>query len=186
MTMIKKLAVLATATAAFAATPAMAQDSNSDGTASVNIVAPLSLANTASLDFGTIVLPTVATTGTVIVDSAGLRTCPAGFTCTAAGTSAAAYTLTATENVGVTITVPDTVSIANGNGDNLTVDLLPESGVLGSDATQTGNDFALTMPDNPTGSSSVYAFSFGGSIALADTTPDGAYSGTITVDADYQ
>lgn len=186
MTMIKKLAVLATATAAFAATPAMAQDSNSDGTASVNIVAPLSLANDASLDFGTIVLPTVATTGTVEIAADGTRTCPAGFTCTAAATAAAAYTLTATENVGVTITVPDTVSIANGNGDSLTVDLLPEDGDLGTDGTQSGNDFSLTMPDNPGGSSSTYSFAFGGSIDLADTTPDGAYSGTITVDADYQ
>ena len=186
MTMIKKLAVLAAATTALAATPAAAQDaSDSTGTASVNIVQPMTLTKDSDLDFGTVILSGAgAWSGDLVeIDDANTRTCAANLTCAGAGGTSAAYTLDASGDAGVSVTIPDTVTISNGVDPDLTVDLLPEnsSALIAASATQSGDTFSFTMP-----SGGSFAFAFGGEIALASTTGDGLYSGSITVTADYQ
>lgn len=194
MTMIKKFAAIAAAATAFAATPAMAQDaSNSDGEARINIVSAMTLTRVNDLDFGTVIL--VGNGGanwaeTISIDDASTRDCGLNGYVLCAGTveQSAEYTLSATQNVGVTVTIPDTVVISSG-ANSLTVDLEPELGDLGvsSGTTAAGSTvFAFNMPAASTGTQASYDFAFGGSIDLDQDTVDGAYSGTILVEASYQ
>lgn len=190
MTMIKKLAVLATATAAFAATPAAAQDaSDSTGTASINVVTPMTLTKNEDLNFGTVILSggvSATFTGAIVsMDDADGRTCDADLTCAGTGATSANYTFTASEGADVSLTIPTSVAISNGTDPDLTVDLEPEnstdlsavSGITSAD----NSTFEFAMP-----SGGSLTFGFGGQIALDYNTPDGLYSGPILVTAEYK
>ena len=65
--MTRHFALLAMLAAALLPSAARAQDANADGQASVRIVKPLSLANYADLDFGTVVITGLGA-GTVTID----------------------------------------------------------------------------------------------------------------------
>lgn len=188
MTMIKKLAVLATATAAFAATPAAAQDaSDSTGTASVNIVSPMTLTKQADLDFGTVILGAAGwASGSVQVDDADARSCVT-VVCTDAIGASAEYLLEATGDTTVSVSIPDTVEIAltTDNTKKLTVDLEPE---LASSITGTTNydDSVADVYTFTMDSSGSQTLKFGGSIDLVEgSVQDGLYTGPFTVTADY-
>lgn len=139
--------------------------------ATAKIFKPLTISKTQDLDFGTIVLAGASFTGEIVtVAAGGTVTCGSGtgkITCGGAP-KAAKFHLVGTNNSAVTVTSP----AFNLTGP-ATLAVTPTSTVqtvnLGSAGLTTGIDVLL-----------------GGSITLASSTPDGTYSGTWTVTADYQ
>ena len=165
---MKKLLISAGALAALAlSTPALAANT-ATADATVNIVSPLSLVNDTGLNFGTIVGPFAGED--VHVDSTGNRTCPATLTCSGnASVSAASFTLTGTPDQGVTLTIPDSVTLNGSVSGSLTVDL---TGDKPADPTLDGAGSAT--------------FAIGGVLNIPNGTVDGVYANTFDVTADYQ
>lgn len=168
---MKKLLATAGAIAALAltSTPALAVTPASQATATAKIFKPLTITKTQDLDFGTIVLAGAAFAGeSVAMNTSGVVTCgtTAGdLTCSGAP-KPATYALAGTANANVTITSPG-FNLANGAA---TLPFVP--------------NFAGTVTLDPTGA---YNLSLGGTISgLSNTTPDGVYTGTFAVTADYQ
>lgn len=171
MTKFVRLAALAAA-ATLVATPALAAPvaANPAAKASARIVKPLTLTATRDLDFGTIVVGTLAAAQTVSVSQGGVRTgCTGQLTCS--GTAASAqYRVTGTNNftVNVTATGSDLVNTTSGNSELLafTPDA-PATVALGNSGAA-GVDFTV-----------------GGSISISASTVDGLYEGDIDVTVDY-
>jgi hypothetical protein len=167
--------LLATAAAAalliVAAAPAGAVSPATQATATAKIFKPLTISRVQDLDFGTIVLTGASFTNEVLsISQAGVLTCGSNpgvlLTCTGAS-QPAKYMLVGTNNATVTISSP---------GFNLTG---PSTLAFTPSAPATVNLGA-------SGSTTGVTFAIGGSITLASTTPDGVYTGTFTVTADYQ
>jgi hypothetical protein len=160
------IAVLAlTSTAAQAVTPA------TQATATAKIFKPLTITAVQNLDFGTIVLTGSSFTGEVVsMSQAGAVTCGSNpgvlLTCSGAPT-AAQYKLVGTNNAVVTISSP--AFNLTGPGTLAFTPNAPATVNLGANGSTTG-----------------FTFGIGGSISLDSTTPDGVYSGTFAVTADYQ
>ncbi len=161
------VAVGFTATEA-AATPVSA---NIDATAKARILRPLQLTSTQNLDLGTIVLSGAAPfTATVGISKAGTFNCDSNSgNVTCSGTpQVAIYNVSGTKSQPLTIAAA-AVTMNDGAGDTLT---------LTPDFT---NSLTLTNSGAP-GTN----FNVGGSITVKNTTPDGIYTGTFAVTADYQ
>jgi hypothetical protein len=160
------IAVLAlTSTPAGAATSPSAQ-----AAATAKIYKPLTISKSQDLDFGIIVLTGAAFANeTVTVPTSGPVVCGAGTNLTCSGAPMPAkFHLVGSNSAKVTVNSP---------GFNLTG---PATlAVTPSSVTQTVD---LGAAGNSTG---VDVF-LGGSITLGSATPDGVYSGTWTVTADYQ
>ena len=167
--MRKFLAPLAgAALLALTSTPAAAVSPATQATATAKVYRPLTISSVQNLDFGTLVLAGASFTNQVIsMDQTGAMTgCGSNVTCS--GTpKTAQYKLVGTNNAIVTITCP---------GFNLTG---PGTLAFTPNAPTTANLGA-------TGSTTGVTFAIGGSISLSNTTPDGVYSGTFAVTADYQ
>jgi hypothetical protein len=149
--------------------PAAAVSPATQATATARIFKPLTIEFQQDLDFGNLVLAGAgAWSGQVIsMDRNGVLTgCGGNVSCSGAP-APARYKLIGTNNAVVTISCP---------GFNLT-----GPGTL----TFTPNAPA-TVNLGATGSTTGVIFGIGGSITLASTTPDGIYSGTFLVTADYQ
>jgi hypothetical protein len=156
-----------------AASPAAAVSPVTQATANAKIFKPLTISKVQNLDFGVIVLTGASFAGEVVsISQAGAVTCGSNpgvlLTCSGAP-QAAKYHLVGTNNAAVTVTSP---------GFNLT-----GPGTLAF--TPTPNT-PTTVNLGAAGSTTGVDFSIGGSITLASTTPDGVYSGTFAVTADYQ
>ena len=168
--MIKSIAY-ASAVAALvaAATPAAAVSPASQATANAKIYKPLTISKVQNLDFGVIVLGAGAWAGEVVsISQAGVLTCGGGSNVTCSGApQVAKYHLVGTNNATVTVSSP---------GFNLT----------GPGTLAFTPNAPATVNLGATGSTTGVDFSIGGSITLASTTPDGVYSGTFAVTADYQ
>ena len=168
--MIKSIAY-ASAVAALvaAATPAAAVSPASQATANAKIYKPLTISKVQNLDFGVIVLGAGAWAGEVVsISQAGVLTCGGGTNVTCSGApQVAKYHLVGTNNATVTVSSP---------GFNLT----------GPGTLAFTPNAPATVNLGATGSTTGVDFSIGGSITLASTTPDGVYSGTFAVTADYQ
>jgi hypothetical protein len=168
---MKKIIATAGAIAALALTagPAQAATPTTQATATARIYRPLTIAFVQNLDFGTLVLAGSGSwSGQVIsMDQAGTLTgCGTNVTCS--GSSAPAkYHLVGTNNATVTISAP--AFNLTGPGTLAFTPNAPATVALGASGASTGVDFGV-----------------GGSITLASTTPDGVYSGTFAVTADYQ
>lgn len=152
-------------------TPAAAVSPATQATATAKIFKPLTISSVQNLDFGVIVLTGPSFTNEVVsISQAGTLTCGTnpGVLLTCSGTpQAAKYKLVGTNNAVVTISSP---------GFNLT-----------GPGTLAFTPSAPTTVDlGATGSTTGVTFSIGGSISLANTTPDGVYTGTFVVTADYQ
>jgi Mat/Ecp fimbriae major subunit len=163
---MKKLLISAGALAALAlSTPALAANTAS-ANATVNIVSPLTLTNTAGLNFGTVVGPF---SGQVVhVDMTGARNC-GGLTCS--GTfGAAAFSLSGTASQNVVLTLPTSVTLNGSVSGTLSVDLSKDE------------------PTNPVAlnSSGAATFNIGGQLTIPSGTVDGVYSNTFSVTANYQ
>ena len=172
MTNFARLTALAAA-ATLVATPALAAPvpATPKAKATAKIVKPLSLTATSDLDFGTILVGTIAGTQTVSISRDGLtRTCgTAGLTCS--GTFASAgYNVTGTKQftVNIAATASNLTNTTSGNNETL---------VFTPDAPAT----LLLANSGAPGSN----FSVGGSIGITSSTVDGVYSGDIEVTVDY-
>jgi hypothetical protein len=175
--MRKFLATAAFAALALTGTAASAVTPTTQATATAKIFQPLQISWVQHLDFGTIVLTGSTFTGeTVTMNPAGSVTCgttSGDLTCSGAP-KPAKYHLIGTANAAVTVTSPG-FNLSDGAGHNLAF-----TTVFATPLTATTGSVNL-------GSTGATDFSLGGTISgLANTTPDGVYSGTFTVTADYQ
>ena len=159
-------ALLATA---LVASPAAAVSPASQATANAKIYKPLTISKVQNLDFGVIVLGAGAWAGEVVsISQAGALTCGGGTNLTCSGSpQVAKYHLVGTNNAVVTVSCPG--FNLTGPGTLAFTPNAPATVNLGASGVTTGVDFSI-----------------GGSITLASTTPDGVYSGTFAVTADYQ
>jgi hypothetical protein len=172
---MKKLLISAGAIAALALTsaPAAATPVSASANAKAKIYRPLTITKNTDLDFATIVLSgTAPYTDTVTVSQAGGITCGADVTCSGT-TSAANFTLKGTSNSTAAISLAAssiTLTGTNNSANTLTLNLnAPATVALGAAGPTTGASFGV-----------------GGSISVKDTTPDDLYTGSLTVNADYQ
>ncbi|MEL6322776.1 MAG: DUF4402 domain-containing protein [Pseudomonadota bacterium] len=162
---MKKSNLFAAASAALLlAAPVYAVTANSN--AGAEIIAPLQIANTAALYFGTIA-PSLTDADTVVVSTAGAKSCGANLTCLTDDHTAAAFAVTGEADQSYAITLPTSVSISNG--------------------TQT------MLVDNFTGSKSsgtlvsgADSFTVGGTLNVAANQAAGEYTGTFAVTVEYQ
>ncbi|MGE5561759.1 MAG: DUF4402 domain-containing protein [Bacillota bacterium] len=171
---LRLTAMAAAAAVAFTATGAAAAPvtATTDATAKARILRPLQLTSTQNLDLGTIVLSgTGAFSATVGISKDGTTfNCDGGSgNVTCSGThQAAIYNVSGTKSQPVTIAAGN-VTLGDGNGNTLT--LTP--------------DFNATLNLSNSGAPGDNFF-VGGSITVSDATPDGVYTGTFAVTADYQ
>lgn len=167
--MNKLLATAATSAMLALASPAVAVSPATQATANAKIYKPLTISKVQNLDFGVIVLGAGAWSGEVVsISQAGALTCGGGTNLTCSGSpQVAKYHLVGTNNATVTVSSP---------GFNLT----------GPGTLAFTPNAPATVNLGATGSTTGVDFSIGGSITLASTTPDGVYSGTFAVTADYQ
>ena len=176
MTKLLRMTSLAATVAALAlsASPALAVTSGTDSTAKVRILKPLTLVSSANLNLGDIVLSGTGTySATVKLSSANSLTCAANVTCSGT-TSVAKYDLTGTKGQAVTISAPDVTMTGPGSA-TLTLKT--------KDASNNPYYATSVTLDATTGAASV---AIGGEVTVADTTPDGVYTGTFAVTAAYQ
>lgn len=173
MSKFVRLTAVAAAAVAFTATQAVAApvSATTDATAKARILRPLQLTSTQNLDLGIIVLSGAGTyTATVGIDKTAAFNCDSNsgnVTCSGSPT-VAIYNVSGTKSQPVTIAAGN-VTLTDGAGDTLT--LTP--------------DFNSTVNLTNSGAPGT-DFNVGGSIQVANTTPDGVYTGTFAVTADYQ
>ena len=168
---MKKLLLGIVAPLSLTATPAAAVSPATQATATAKIFRPLTISSVQNLDFGIIVLTGASFSGEVVsISQAGALTCGSSpgvlLTCSGAPQQAK-YHLVGTNNAIVTISSP---------GFNLT----------GPGTLAFTPSAPATVNLGATGATTGVTFSIGGSISLASTTPDGVYTGTFQVTADYQ
>ena len=171
-TMINQAAVAAQfALLTMISSPVAAVSPATQATATAKIFKPLTISATQNLDFGVVVLSGASFTNEKVVMSTtgAITTCGTGagnLTCSGS-TKAAIYHLVGTATANVQILSP---------GFNLT-------------------NGAATLPFLPSSTSQVLPLSAGGTLdvslggtvsGLSNTTPDGVYTGTFQVTADYQ
>lgn len=177
---MKKLFLAAAAMAAVtAATPAFAQATTPVGattkpSTNARLIKPLTLERVTDLNFGTIVMGTLANPETVsIAAAAGTPAIVCGssgqLACSGAR-SAAQYRVTGTQGQTVNVTsVQATYPLTGSNGGTLTFTPSFPSTVQ---VDNSGNPGKL--------------FEVGGSIVVSPTTPDGVYTGSIDIQVAYQ
>lgn len=152
------------------AAPAAAVSPATQASATARVYRPLTISLIQNLDFGTIVLGTGTWSGEVVsMSQAGAVTCGSGSNLTCSGTpQAAKYQVLGTSNSTVTIGSPN-FNLSNGAA---TLAFTPNA--------------PATVNLGPAGPVQGVTFSIGGSISLSSTTPDGVYTGTFAVTANYQ
>ena len=170
MTNLLRVAAMAATAAAMGLSAASASAATPDknATATARILKPLTLTWVQDLNMGDITLTGAGPFSvTVSLDQDGTLTCPAAVTCSGT-TSVARYNVAGTQAQRVLISAPN-VTLTNSAGNTL---LLTTSAPAFVDLSNSG------APGNN--------FNIGGSIPVTDTTPDGIYTGTFNVTANYQ
>lgn len=166
----KCLALVApTAATLFAATPALAETAT--GSAVTEVVAPLSLSNTAPLSFGTLIPG--ASPGTATVSITGALSTSGGVTPGGGSVSAASFTgMTGAAPPVVKISPPPaTVTLARvGGGASMTVTNLVVEGGTGA---------------RNVGKNKVFTFRVGGQLNIGANQLPGTYTGTFNITVDY-
>lgn len=191
--MIKKIALAATVAAtALTATPAMAAAPTASATATVRLYSALTLkATQASMDFGAVVRESTYTGGSAIVldASTGSVDCSASALLVCSGaTKASAFTINGDNGANVEIKVSGTdynkttnvLKLKNGTFElPLTLSV---SGLTGIATTTDLDDYSIGT------NGSDQAFKMGGSLVIpanSPTAPNGTYSGSYTLTANY-
>lgn len=144
---------------------AVAADVETD--AGAKIIAPLQIANTTALYFGTIA-PSLTADDTVVVNAAGAKTCGSELTCLTDDHTAAAFNVTGEADHSYTIDLPTQIQLSNGADGSMTVD-----GFAGSQETGTLSNGADS-------------FSVGGTLSVGANQATGEYTGTFIVTVEYQ
>ena len=166
--------------------PASANAASASATAKANVLKPLQMTGGGTVDFGTIVTPSVATfSGTFTIDAAAAQTstfCASGFACS--GTPAAAlFNLQGTSQNNITLNVPTSVTLTlqGATGTPPTLTFVTRNSVSATNSA-TGN-YTITLPNSGFPGRNIYV---GGSVTITEATVGGNYQGTFTVTADYQ
>ena len=141
-----------------------ANAAQASATADAVILAPLTVANTDNLDFGTIAVNGAGTV-TVSAAAAPTRTCVAPLVCSGAF-SAAAFTVTGETGSNVSVSYSNVTNLTSG-ANSMVLSNLTNSGLATLAA----------------GSNSLYV---GGDLAVAANQPAGTYQGTFNVVVVYQ
>lgn len=137
-------------------------------TAEVDILAAVTVTQTAGLDFG--VIAAAAVPGTVTIAAAdGTRTCSAGLAC-AGGPQRGAFAVTGANGLTITVTVDPATTLDDGAGPGAAMSL----SLNASTATVVG-----------AGTTAV-PFHVGGVLTVGAAQAAGTYTGTYNVSADYQ
>jgi hypothetical protein len=171
-----RLAAVAAA-ATLAAAPALANTpvaADPKAQASAKIVKPLTLVKLVGgdLNFGTIVVGTLAGAETVSVDAtSGLVTCGSSGNLTCSGTtSAAQYRVTGTNNMSIRVDTEASDLTNTTSGGLETLQFTPDA------------DFDLTLTNAGAPGD---LFNIGGSISIDSSTVDGLYEGFVEVEVYY-
>lgn len=170
-TKFMKAVLAGTAVAALGFGSTGAQAATASATANATILAPVTLTNNLSLEFGTIVPDAVG--GTVTIDHAGAQTCSGALVCSGT-TRAAQFTATATIGQTIDIDVPVTTATLNRSGGG--------ASMLVSNLNLVGNVSATSVA--MVGAS--YVFTVAGQLAVSGSQMAGVYQGSFNVNADYQ
>lgn len=165
--MLKKIALLGAATVALVSTGAHA--ATVPATAEVDILAPVTLVQTAGLDFG-VVGGSVAGTVTIAAASGSTANCSAGLLC-ASTSRPGAFNVAGANSYNITISVAASTTLDDGAGPGaaMTLNLTP------STTSVTG-----------AGSATPVAFYVGGVLGVNANQAAGTYTGNYNVSADYQ
>ncbi len=131
----------------------------------ITLLAPISISSSGDMDFGTMI-PT-ANPGTVIVTTAGGRTCSPDVDCLGGTPAAASFDVTGATGQAYFITLPASATLTSG-GDSMNVD--------------TFNHDAGGSPTLAGGSDT---FNVGATLNVGATQAAGTYSGTFDVTANY-
>ena len=154
--------------AALGATPAGgAWAATITATVTASASRPLTLSARQSLNFGTILVPTITLPQTVIVSTSGARTCPAPLVCSGVARQAI-YNVQGTNRqiVLISATASDLVNASNGSRIRFTP-IAPLTVIL-TNSGQPGLDFNV-----------------GGSISIPTAATDGLYTGDIEVTVNF-
>lgn len=168
-----KIAVAALAGAMFFSAPAFAQaSSTATANGSTTIIRPVTIANTSGLSFGRIVKPATGTGTVAIANSADTVSAGAGAVALAGiSTSRAKFTIDGEGGQALTVTVPSSFNLVNGD-DTLVVTLSPNAA-----GTQTLS--------NALGAAGTLALNVGGSFSVPNDIDTGAYTGSFDVTVQY-
>lgn len=174
--MKKTIFAAAVLAAVAAATPAAAQNAtsaNPRALAGARLVKPLTFKATRDLNFGTIVMGTMASAQTVEMDLSGaITTCGTsggGLTCVGTPTSAA-FNVTGTQGQQLKITAAATYQLTGPGGAALTfTPTLPVGNVV-------------TLPNSGTNG---VDFNMGGKVVIATNQAEGIYSGEVNITVEY-
>lgn len=150
--------------AALTAVSAQAAPVTTSADGRAQVLQQITATKVSDLDFGTIVPGTSA--ATVTVNSAGVRTCGAGITCTGAVTAPGWLITTSASRVLYWNGTP-TVTLTNPGGATMTVNLLNLNSIH-------------NMPAS--GSDTIH---IGAILNVGANQADGLYTGTFTVDFNY-
>lgn len=161
--------------------------STSTASASATVYKPLTIANSAPLNFGT--FSTMGYNGSVTVDPAGIgsRTAsPSGIALLSGTFSRASFYITGEANKLVTLTIPS-VNLSGDDGGVMPLALYtswPDSATGESVGIATASHKLISYSsDLTTGSNTVYV---GGTLTVSENQKPGFYSGNIIVTATYQ
>jgi len=159
----KKIALLGAAAIAMVSTGANA--ATVSATAEVDILAPVTLSQTAPLDFG--VVAAAAAAGTVqLPNNSDTRICSVGLACVGLA-NRGAFSVTGANTYTVVVTVDASTTLTGGGGAPMTLNLDPSvSTLVATGAAQT--------------------FHVGGTLTVGAGQGAGTYTGTYNVSADYQ
>lgn len=141
-------------------------------TATVDVLAPLTLAQTAGMDFGEVAGVT-GSTSTVLLNTLN-GTTPANGAIAGGAPASAAFAVTGDDTNTYTINLPTTATLNDGIKPAMTVSLFTDS-YGGTSA----------VPVTSTTSGGTDSFTVGATLTLGDGQPSGTYTGFYTISVDY-
>ncbi len=145
--------------------PAYAQRTTGNGTASVKILRSITVTKSTDLYFGKIVPSTAAST--VTIAESGARTCGSGLSCYDTATSGS-FVVNGTSGEVVSVALDsNTTTLSDGGSNAMTVNLATSTTVLPLTG-GTGN------------------FKVGGTLNVGANQKDGSYTGQYSVSVNYQ
>ena len=170
-------ALLASATTA-------AHAAEGSGTAVVDIVSALTVAETAGLNFGNIVPPTAGTSTVTVSNSADNSASGSVADTYLGGANRATFSVSGTANKAIQVSNPVD---AGGTGATNTVTMTAGSNSLTAALSlNTPTSTVGTVTDTFIGAGGSYTFYVGGQLAVPAGASEGDYSGGYSIDVVYQ